>query len=219
MSQFSAEVCRVYKDQRNLFLMPVACTHSLPVTIGELESFLHITDIQGFFHSKFSVIFYTKYHVWKCPLVHNSLGWIIPPTTSKQVLYRERTVDKFYAFKRLIDPIELEIIKLKCLRCFAISLYRAIEEIHSHGYAHQDVRLPNICFDFNREECYVVLIDLDQADFVNCSPVLKRNSFVYSTTLNTSGKINWRQYSLLITAIRNGRSEEIIIGRLLILLV
>ena len=209
MSEFLAEVSRVYEVQRNLILSSVKHTHPVPITIEELERFLQITDIQGFFDSRFSIICYTESHVWKYPLVHHFLNDIMPPTvTSRQVLYRERRYKGFYVFKKLIDPLELEIIKRNCLRCFAISLFQAIVELHTHGYAHQDIRLPNICFDFDTEECYVILIDLDQANRVNFTPVFRGNSYMYIDTLNTSGEIDWRQYALLITTIHNGSSDN-----------
>ena len=49
----------------------------------------------------------------------------------------------------------------------------------------------------------MVLIDLDCADCVNRSPVLRSDSFMY-TALNTPGQVDCRQHSLLIATIRNG---------------
>jgi len=206
--QFSDEVLRAYENQSGYFLLPTEHTHSFPITIMELQNFLNINDIQGLFPSKFSIVFYTSSCVWKCPLVHNSLSWIVPPTECKQVLYHERIIKKFYVFKRLACPLDLESIKLRCFKHFAISLFRAIEEMHSHGYAHQDIRLPNVCFDFNGNDCYAVLIDLDQANFVDFPPVIKGNSLMYSTSITTSGKLDWRQYAFLISKIRNGISTD-----------
>ena len=118
--QFSDEVLRAYENQSGYFLLPTKHTHSFPITIMELQNFLNINDIQGLFPSKFSIVFYTSSCVWKCPLVHNSLSWVVPPTECKQVLYYERIIKKFYVFKRLACPLDLESIKLRCFKHFAI---------------------------------------------------------------------------------------------------
>jgi len=62
-AQLSSEVLLAYENQKNLFLLPDDCTHSMPVTIAELETYL---NIEGLFCSKFSVIF-TQSCVWKLP--------------------------------------------------------------------------------------------------------------------------------------------------------
>lgn len=207
-AHFSDEILRAYENQSGCFLLPTEHTHSFPVTIMELQNFLNINNIQGLFPSKFSIIFYTSSCVWKCPLVHNSLSWVVPPTEYKQVLYHEKIVKKFYVFKRLASPLDLETVKLKCFKNFAVSLHGAIEELHSHGYAHQDIRLPNVRFGFNGTDCFTVLIDLDHANFVGFPPVIKGNSLMYSTSITTSGKLDWRQYAFLICKIRNGSSTD-----------
>jgi len=98
-AQFSSNLLLAYENQKFLFLLPNDCTHSMPVTIAELETYLNIDNIQGLFKSKFSVIFFTQSHVWKLPLIHSSLGWILPPPPPqyKQVLYHE-TIVKFFCF-------------------------------------------------------------------------------------------------------------------------
>lgn len=207
-AQFSSEVLTTYENQKGFFLLPNDCTHSFPVTIAELQTYLNNDNIQGLFYSKFSVIFFTQSHVWKLPLVHNSLSWIVPPAQFKQVLYYERIVKKFFVFKKLAGPLELDSIKLKCFRDFAVSLCHAIEELHSHGYTHQDIRLPNICFDCEGDDCYVVLIDLDCADLVDHEPVIKGNSLMYTTAISTCAKLDWRQYVMLLCNIRNASSQD-----------
>jgi len=52
------------------------------------------------------------------------------------------------------------------------------------------------------------LIDLDQANFVDFPPVIKGNSLMYSTSITTSGKLDWRQYAFLVSKIHNGISTD-----------
>lgn len=48
----------------------------------------------------------------------------------------------------------------KCLRNLLQELHEAIETYHEYGFAHQDIRLENVCFDANYKP---VLIDLDRS--------------------------------------------------------
>lgn len=56
------------------------------------------------------------------------------------------------------DPLSVEEARL-CLLNFLELLSDKIFDYHSHGFAHQDIRLPNVCFD---ESYQPVLIDLDR---------------------------------------------------------
>ena len=106
-------------------------------------------------------------------------------------------------FKKLAAPLESEMVKL---RDFAASLYHAIEEFHGHGYTHQDIRLPNICFGFEGDDCYAVSIDLDHANLADNEPCLSGNSVMYTTDIST--KLDWRQYALLLCTIHNCKNED-----------
>lgn len=52
---------------------------------------------------------------------------------------------------------------LLCLRTLVKGIKKALDELHSLGLAHNDVRLANICFDLSFE---AVLIDMDR-----CYPI------------------------------------------------
>ena len=56
--------------------------------------------------------------------------------------------------------------------------------------------------------CFTVFIDLDQANFFGLSPVIKGNSSMYSTSITTSGKLDWRQNAFLICKFCNGSSTD-----------
>ena len=58
----------------------------------------------------------------------------------------------------------------KCLLSFIQSVNKSLQALHYLGYAHNDVRLENICFNTNRE---AVLIDLDRCSFVTERPPIK----------------------------------------------
>ena len=47
-----------------------------------------------------------------------------------------------------------------CMKDFVKSAIEAIKQLHRFGYVHNDVRLPNMCFN---ETFQVVLIDFDRA--------------------------------------------------------
>ncbi len=69
----------------------------------------------------------------------------------------------YYVFDRLKGPLSRELSRLH-VRDLAFSVWLALCEFHSFGYAHLNVRLENICYNNNNE---AVLIDLDNAVNVN----------------------------------------------------
>lgn len=48
----------------------------------------------------------------------------------------------------------------QCMKSFAETVTKAIQQLHGHGFVHADIRLPNICFN---ERFEAVLIDLDRS--------------------------------------------------------
>ena len=48
----------------------------------------------------------------------------------------------------------------KCLKALVKELHEAIQAFHNEGWAHADIRLPNVCFD---ARCRPILIDLDRS--------------------------------------------------------
>ena len=68
----------------------------------------------------------------------------------------------FYCFEGL-QQITRQKAK-ECLFSLVQGVHAAIEELHKHGMAHLDIRLPNLCFRKGDEaKCTVVLIDLERA--------------------------------------------------------
>ena len=79
-----------------------------------------------------------------------------------------------------------------CLYDLVPKLVQVMESIHQNGWAHQDIRLQNICFD---EECRPVFIDLDR-----CRPStgagFQGQGCMYS--MHSAIKTNWLQLGLIV---------------------
>ncbi len=59
----------------------------------------------------------------------------------------------YYVFDRLKGPLSRELARLH-VRDLAFSVWLALCEFHSFGYAHLDVRLENICYNNNNEAAH-----------------------------------------------------------------
>lgn len=68
----------------------------------------------------------------------------------------------------------------------------ALEEIHHHGFTHNDVRLDNVCFNDDYE---AVLIDLDRCVLSSDpTPFLHGGSCMYNAPRDFSGpQLDWMQ--------------------------
>ena len=64
----------------------------------------------------------------------------------------------------------------ECLHDLVIKVAIAIRDLHSHGWAHQDIKLDNICFT---NEYQSILIDLDRVCCVTASPAIYHGSCMY----------------------------------------
>jgi len=86
----------------------------------------------------------------------------------------------------------------KCLRNLLQELHKAIEMYHEYGFAHQDIRLENVCFDANYKP---VLIDLDRSLEVYQMPCDKYESscmYRYRTDIAMSvQQVDWMQLGWL----------------------
>ena len=91
--------------------------------------------------------------------------WIMRTKTAfKNVIYpevvtppnRTTVLQKYRCAK--FGPLKRAEAK-KCLHSFIVGAKSAIDELHAIGVSHNDIRLPNFCFNENFE---VILIDLDR---------------------------------------------------------
>lgn len=53
---------------------------------------------------------------------------------------------------------------LKCLRSLVTGIKEALDELHLLGFSHNDIRLPNVCFD---ESYRAILIDIDRINDIS----------------------------------------------------
>ena len=84
---------------------------------------------------------------------------IISPRT---VTKRGKVVVYEYA-KVKFSPMNVEYAS-KCLKALVKSIKAALDELHGLGFSHNDIRLPNICFDSKYQ---AVLIDLDRVTILS----------------------------------------------------
>ena len=80
---------------------------------------------------------------------------------------------------------------------------------HKVGFAHLDVRLPNICFQENGGEWIAILIDIDNAFAVEYGHVAPNSSSIMlNTWFDDITKYDWRQYTLMLARIIEGTDED-----------
>ena len=92
---------------------------------------------------------------------------------------------------------------------FAISTLRALEALHEVGYAHLDIRIPNICFKKVNHEWHAVIIDLDNAVEIGGSPIyISQKSFMYNVDFDDHRKYDWHQFSLLLSRVIEGSDHD-----------
>ncbi len=120
--------------------------------------------------------------------------------TKFQLPQRIFELDKiyYYVFDMLKGPLSRELARLY-VRDLAFSVWLALCEFHSFGYAHLDVRLENICYNDNNE---AVLIDLDHAVNVNdgvWQRVFKSLMYPFNSTFTSK---NWDFVQLGLMLIR-----------------
>ena len=131
---------------------------------------------------------------------HHQLQYLRP--LEKYVLFGV----EYFKFPKLLKPLTEEQAK-ECLMCFAKGVFAAIKQLHEDGYAHLDIRLPNICIDPVTFE--PVLIDLDRGR--KCEEkedIAKYNqSCMYDLRGANAKSHDWRQFGLMLDWIANERSS------------
>ena len=90
-----------------------------------------------------------------------------------------------------MDPDEAKM----CLKELVSKVAIAIVNLHSHGWAHQDIRLENICFTNEQQP---IFINLDQVCAINGSPVIYPDSCMYQEGF-TATQMDWMQLGWVAT--------------------
>jgi len=119
----------------------------------------------------------------------------------------------FFKFPAHLPPLHKHKVE-KCLLDFMTRTATALEELHSIGVAHLDVRVPNICFAREEGKYIVKLIDLDR-----CKDDTVQDLYGYTGEMYTcqnpkdwrSSQYDWKQLGLLAAAIIFERSHEDIV--------
>jgi len=138
---------------------------------------------KGEFVQCVSLVFMMQDMVYKMPLTlkaQQRLSFLynltLRGTSPKQVLLPHDQKKNFFMYYRLEKPLDIKPLKDSYLE-FAASVINALDELHGLGFAHLDVRLPNICF----REHNAVLIDLDDCLDIGETPgVFSDKSHMYS---------------------------------------
>ena len=84
----------------------------------------------------------------------------------------------------------------------------SLEELHSQGYAHCDVRLDNICY----KDGMAVLIDLDMGGPTrnSCRDFTCSDSLMYPSHITDRENLDWRQLAIMIVNIEEPRKPHAI---------
>ena len=122
----------------------------------------------------------------------------------------------FFCYPAQLPPLRTDEVGL-CLRDFMTRTAAALEELHGLGFAHLDVRVPNICFAHERKKnTYIVkLIDLDRCvrtqegeDLSGFTGEMYRRPPLEKWK---STQFDWKQLGLLAAAIIFGLNHEDIV--------
>ena len=125
--------------------------------------------------------------------------------TSRHIINYEQcnAAKKVFRYKKVkYDPLSYQDAE-KCLYELLQKLLKVCLLLSNEGIRHNDVRVPNICFD---EQYETVLIDFDNADFLEgVSP--QDDLRVFVDDLRKHSKQAWIQSNEFLTKLRNGKGE------------
>jgi hypothetical protein len=149
------------------------------LSLAELMEFSDCGFVQV--HSRESILIRSDSHFYKHPITpYGSIN-----LTKASVIKSEHVISIspmflngvfFFQYEAVFfDPLEVSEAS-SCLLSLVMEVATAIEALHQQGFAHQDVRLPNICFS---KEFKAVLIDLDRTCTVRHKPEFDRGSVMH----------------------------------------
>ena len=149
--------------------------------------------------SQGAIILRSKSYIFKCPMsVSEAFPYLrgLMMNTQTSLISISTTMlggRPFYKYKVVpYDPLRCNEAML-CLLDFTQEVALAICELHSLGFAHQDIRLPNICFS---SDFHPVLIDLDQVCLADNLPS-RCDGAMYKKEFSAE-KNDWLQLGLII---------------------
>ena len=108
---------------------------------------------------------------------------------------------KFYRIPAHIPPLRKSEVQ-QCLCDFMTRTATALSELHKFGFAHLDVRVPNICFAEVGNEYIVKLIDLDRCAEDEVVDLSCYSGEMYQSQLGwKASQYDWKQLGLLAAEI------------------
>ena len=111
----------------------------------------------------------------------------------------------FLSFPAQLPPLSRNEVST-CLVDFMVRTALALQELHEYGFAHLDVRIPNICFSKEKNldgEYDVKLIDLDRSTSISTKSMESYPGQMYRKSQRswTIDKLDWKQLGLLAARI------------------
>ena len=82
----------------------------------------------------------------------------------------------------------------------------ALEELHSLGLAHNDIRLPNICLS---KDSMLKLIDFDRTVAAKSKYAANINHFFHAAPKSTAASLDYKQLGLIIYHLKNKPDQPI----------
>ena len=119
----------------------------------------------------------------------------------------------FYRYPAQLPPLPKDEVA-QCLFDYMTMTAIALTELHDNGFAHLDVRIPNICFAKDYDGKYMVkLIDLDRCKNVTATTGSSYEGEMYRAPRGwTCDQLDWKQLGLLAAEIiLEGISHEHIV--------
>ena len=173
ITQLRDKICAEF--QRVNKLLPSTCKSFtfpffVPLSQSECSSFGEkdeVATVPCQVPSRFNIIVRTSTHLWKYR-VNRSVSFAYlamavaesgkPPTLFS--MYQKRNDNGFERYAILKRPLS-STNAILCCKELIRGVAAALDELHSYGYSHLDVRLPNVCFNSSYQP---VLIDLDRTE-------------------------------------------------------
>ena len=203
------EVCTYI---RTTFQEPMQHKFFLPLSRRTLLTF---GDNAIQLHSGKSIVVATKEKVHKLivsPKVFTQYTEFLAALTIKGLLSKHMCLLRkpenslFLESPRLMYPFEPSEV-VCCLADFAEICTVALESIHAIGVAHLDVRLDNICFQYEKgNNIIAVLIDFDNSRFVKAQKFQGSGRMFESIEEWTNANLDWRQLGIILAWIVDSRS-------------
>ena len=185
---------------------------------GELEkiaTILSSRDVKQI-ASKHSILILSNNCYWKyIPQVYERENVLLLSDKIKQkakhtLVYSDEcrvSTMKFLAFPAQLHPLRSEDVS-ECLTDFLLRTADALNELHSLGFAHLDVRIPNICFYKGDDQYDVILIDVGRSRELGIQDVTGYVGEMYQATKCidncdddpedwTTEHLDWKQMGLL----------------------